>query len=559
MKADDTAADVGPTRRAGDAPVSRRRALTRAPIFFVAMAAFAAGCDGSTEPARVPIVVDATTGAGGGGGASADASTGLDLGAQIADAAPANGDAAVGADGMVRDAGPQPAVDAATGDAAVGDATVGDATMGDAGPVEPPELELIWSDEFDGPVGAAPDPRWWTYDVGGDGWGNAQLEFNTDRRENSALDGQGNLAIIAREEAFGGRRYTSARMKTLGRFSQQYGRFEARIQLPRGQGIWPAFWMLGADFADVGWPTCGEIDVMEFRGQIETQSTGALHGPGYSGGASIHAAYDTGEALPDGFHVFAVEWTAAGIRWFVDDQEFLRAGPDTLPNGAPWVFDAPFFMILNIAVGGSFLGAPDDTTVFPQRMLIDYIRVYALDDVPLPPPPVFGADDRLSVGIFYEGPARQGVPIDDARTHFYIYENTFALRAELGDRREGDLSDRLVHSGGPWWGGGVHWDDARDLSGWGRLHISLKSADAGYAGLQLGMNSPGDRQGLVSLAAYGFRPDGQWHDLEIPLADFVAAGADLTAIIAPVVFVGGAGQAGESVLVDGVYIRGPGD
>ena len=212
--------------------------------------------------------------------------------------------------------------------------------------------------------------------MGGHGWGNGQLEHNTGRPENAALDGEGRLAIVARRESFGGNRYTSARIKTQGLFEATYGRFEARIQLPEGQGIWPAFWLLGADIDSAGWPACGEIDVMEFRGQHPAVVAGTVHGPGYSGGGGLGTEAAIVGGLAGRFRLFAVDWQPQRIRWFVDDFQFHEVTPADLPTGADWVFDHPFFIILNVAVGGWFAGDPDASTPFPQRMLVDYVRVY---------------------------------------------------------------------------------------------------------------------------------------------------------------------------------------
>lgn len=233
---------------------------------------------------------------------------------------------------------------------------------------------LTWSDEFDGPAGQLPNSANWGFDIGTD-WGNAQLEYDTDRPENVSLDGNGNLAITARRESYMGSAYTSGRIKTLGLFDQVYGRFEARIQLPTGRGIWPAFWMLGSDFPTVGWPQCGEIDVMEYRGQEPNVVHGTIHGPGYTGAGGISGRYIlSGGRFDTDFHVFAVEWTEAGIEWFVDDQLYHRVDRGE-PSG-DWVFDHPFFILLNVAVGGHFVGPPDASTEFPQTMLVDWVRVY---------------------------------------------------------------------------------------------------------------------------------------------------------------------------------------
>jgi beta-glucanase (GH16 family) len=243
----------------------------------------------------------------------------------------------------------------------------------DEGPVE---IGLIWSDEFEGPAGELPDATFWTFDLG-TGWGNAQLEYTTNRAENASLDGDGNLAITAREESYLGRDYTSARIKTEGKFDVAYGRIEARIKLPVGQGLWPAFWMLGSDFGQVGWPDCGEIDIMEYRGQNPRELIGTAHGPGYSGGASIGATHTLGQGgFHLSFHTFAIEWSENQIRWIVDGFEYHHITPQDLPPGTQWVFDHPFFILLNVAVGGRFVGSPDETTEFPQTMLVDWVRVY---------------------------------------------------------------------------------------------------------------------------------------------------------------------------------------
>jgi beta-glucanase (GH16 family) len=239
---------------------------------------------------------------------------------------------------------------------------------------------LVWSDEFEGPQGQLPDDTKWKFDVGGTGWGNDQREFDTDRPENASLDGQGSLVITARQESYMGREYTSARLNTAGKFDRAYGRFEARMRLPEGQGIWPAFWMLGSNIGEpgVGWPNCGEIDIMESIGREPSRMYGTLHGPGYSAGESITASYDLpdGKRFVDDFHLFAVEWEPNVVRWYLDDTLYVTRTPADLPNGAAWVYDHPFFLILNLAVGGYWPGYPDGTTVFPQALTIDHVRVY---------------------------------------------------------------------------------------------------------------------------------------------------------------------------------------
>jgi beta-glucanase (GH16 family) len=241
---------------------------------------------------------------------------------------------------------------------------------------------LTWSDEFNGPTGSLPDTTKWAIERGGGGWGNQELEYYTPRRENLRLE-NGNLVIDALREEFTGsdgvkRDYTSARLITLGRFSQKYGRFEARIQLPYGRGVWPAFWLLGDDFSSAGWPACGEIDIMENVGSERSAIHGNLHGPGYFAGDAVTSGYTLRQGrFSDSFHVFAVEWEPQVIRFYVDDQLYATKTPADLPKGGRWVYDHPFFIILDLAVGGNLPGSPDKSTVFPQRMLVDYVRVYS--------------------------------------------------------------------------------------------------------------------------------------------------------------------------------------
>jgi|SRR5580658_17457 beta-glucanase (GH16 family) len=241
---------------------------------------------------------------------------------------------------------------------------------------------LVWSDEFNGPDGSRPDPAKWKFDVGGNGWGNEELEYYTGRPENSFVRG-GYLVIQAQKETFTGsdhvtRDYTSARMTTQGLFAQTYGRFEARIKIPRGQGLWPAFWLLGSSFRQTGWPDCGEIDIMENIGREPFSIHGSMHGPGYSGDLGLTSEYELpgGEQFFDDFHVFAIEWEPKVVHFFVDQELYATFTPSRLPARMHWVFDHPFFIILNVAVGGDWPGPPDSTTVFPQVMLVDYVHVY---------------------------------------------------------------------------------------------------------------------------------------------------------------------------------------
>jgi beta-glucanase (GH16 family) len=245
--------------------------------------------------------------------------------------------------------------------------------MGCAG-AEDPDWTLVWSDEFDG--AGAPDPSKWRFEVGGDGWGNGELQFHT--ASNATLDGAGHLVLAARREAVGTRAFTSARLSTRHNLEQAYGRFEARLRLPAGKGLWPAFWMLGADVDRTGWPTCGEIDIVEARGAQPWRVSSALHGPGYSAGDALIAAFETPDRAPltADFHVFGVAWTPSEVRFSVDGQTYHTERASRLGPSHRWVFDHPFFLLLDLAVGGTFGGPPDDTTPFPALLVADWVRVY---------------------------------------------------------------------------------------------------------------------------------------------------------------------------------------
>jgi beta-glucanase (GH16 family) len=244
---------------------------------------------------------------------------------------------------------------------------------------ELPGWDLVWRDEFDS---AEIDRENWTFDIGGNGWGNSELECYTDRPENVRIE-DGVLIIEAREEEYENCDYTSARLKTLGLGSWEYGRIEAYIKLPKGQGIWPAFWMLGDNIERVGWPRSGEIDIMEFLGNDPTTIYGSIHGPGYAEDGFGGVFYtEAGGDLTDEYHTFAIEWTPYQIQWFADNEAYFQITPDEVSGR--WVFDRPFFIILNLAVGGEWPGYPDETTLFPQQMYVDYVRVYQKEHY-LPP------------------------------------------------------------------------------------------------------------------------------------------------------------------------------
>jgi beta-glucanase (GH16 family) len=263
---------------------------------------------------------------------------------------------------------------------------------------------LVWADEFTQANGTAPDSAKWAYDIGtgSGGWGNNEKQYYTARTNNVRIENN-QLVIEARQESYMGSGYTSARLKTQGKASWTYGRMEARLKLARGQGIWPAFWMLGTNITSVKWPTCGEIDILENIGREPTIIHGTVHGPGYAGGNGIGGGYSLpgNPVFADDFHVYAIEWTPDLIKWFVDGTQYFSITPASLPPGAPWVFNQPEYLLLNLAVGGNWPGYPDGTTVFPQRLTVDYVRVYAISNAP--------ASGALRNGGFDTGALASGI------------------------------------------------------------------------------------------------------------------------------------------------------
>ncbi|MGA8028806.1 MAG: family 16 glycosylhydrolase [Bryobacteraceae bacterium] len=297
-----------------------------------------------------------------------------------------------------------------------------------AKPVSAQTWVLMWHDEFNGPANSYPDPSKWTYDVGGGGWGNDELETycapgSNDAPCNSAypnafMDGNGNLVIRARMDSSGN--WTSARLKTQGLFSFQYGRIEARIKLTVGDGLWPAFWMLGNDFGPVPWPNCGEDDIMEWvdlYGPSTTSSTS--HGPGYSGANGIGAKYtfpNGGRVDDPGYHIYGLMWSPNLLQYYRDDPShvFLTITPSSIPSGDQWVFNAPFFILLNQAVGGNWFPGPDSTTPNPADMLVDYVRVYqAVSD---------SSASRELGSLFDPNPIYPGVRTDYVGSDQHVHE-----------------------------------------------------------------------------------------------------------------------------------------
>jgi beta-glucanase (GH16 family) len=237
--------------------------------------------------------------------------------------------------------------------------------------VAPAGWRLVRHDEFDGNV---VDPANWTFDLGGGGWGNGEAEYYTARPENARLE-NGILVIEARQEKYEGSYYTSARLKTQGLQQFQYGRIEARLKVPSGKGLWPAFWMLGSDFNGNNWPDCGEIDIMEYIGREPDLIIGTLHGPGYSGALGFSKWNRQKFNIADDFHTYAIEWEKDEVRWYFAGMNYFTVTRTDIGD-RKWVFNQPFFIILNLAVGGQLGGMVGLDTKFPSQYSVDYVRVY---------------------------------------------------------------------------------------------------------------------------------------------------------------------------------------
>ena len=258
-----------------------------------------------------------------------------------------------------------------------------------------PVLKLLWHQEFAGKAGAAPNSKVFNYDLGGGGWGN--LEHEAYVEENARLDGskQGNLVIKATRYTpdLGGLYYScpintqgsaceflSSRLQTSGKVAFQYGQVSARIRMPAGDGVWPAFWMLGTDINNNQWPNCGEIDIVETRGdQYPTTVFGTAHGPGYSGENGIVSTANTPKSLSAGYHVYSVIWLRNKIQWLIDGKVYHTVTP--AKTGSNYVFNKPFFLIMNLAMGGNFVGGPIDPSLQSAQMSIDWVRYYSYNGV----------------------------------------------------------------------------------------------------------------------------------------------------------------------------------
>jgi beta-glucanase (GH16 family) len=330
----------------------------------------AAGCSGGSS-------------GGGGvspGGGALDSSAPGDMTGSSGGSTSSSGSSSGGPSTGAGDDATTPADDATTPGSG-SDSGAGQPGPGDAAAL--PGWKLTWSDEFNGPDGSAVDPTKWKHDVGGTGWGNNELEYYTDGTQNAVVKG-GNLIVTATKDgasqykcSYGTCTYTSARLLTQGLFSQKYGRFEARAQMPTGKGLWPAIWALGDNISSVSWPACGEIDFMETIGTDIQTNHGSLHMPSNYGPSGTYKL-PNGASYADAFHTFAFEWEPTAIRFYVDDQLY-ETQKSTVPGGDTWEFDHPFFLLINVAVGGQWPGSPDGTTTFPQTLKVDWVRVYEKD------------------------------------------------------------------------------------------------------------------------------------------------------------------------------------
>lgn len=260
-------------------------------------------------------------------------------------------------------------------------------------PVQPvtaaPTKKLLWSQEFNEVAGTPPSAQFFKYDLGGGGWGNKEMQWYTE--DAVKTNGQGQLVITASKippaadddlpfNCFGDCQYLSGRINTQGKIRFKYGRMEARIQLPSGEGVWPAFWLLGSNIVAKSWPTCGEIDIVELRGREPNFSIATAHGPGYSGAAGKTGIRNVGVSLANDFHTYAIEWAPNKITWYLDGKLYHTVSSTTVKPKA-YVFNQDFFLILNMAMGGDFDGGRLDSSIEKAEMKIDYVRYYSINGV----------------------------------------------------------------------------------------------------------------------------------------------------------------------------------
>ncbi len=407
-------------------------------------------------------------------------------------------------------------------------------TMTDPDPVDDTvpssDYELVWSDEFN-QTSTTPDQANWNYDIGygADGWGNDEWQYYTDSVENVKVE-DGNLVLTATWDSGNylapGKRdgsVTSGRINTGGKFSMKYGKVEARIKPPEGSGIWPAFWMLGSNFGEIGWPYCGEIDIMEMSPLYYDEKTTICTAHWFDDDAGEHASYGSSkafdESLANDYHIFSLEWDANRIVGRIDGMTYMirTIDPATMDE-----FRNDFFIILNIAVGGGFGGAPDDTTEWPQKMYIDWIHCYQTNP---------DTDDAETFGIFSDN-----TPVDDGITpgldaEIYVWENTLSTGSI--DPYEGDNVMAFITTGVGWFGAGIEANEPVDISHFagGNLKCMIKMPSDVH--FWIGMNDNGGSEHYVEFpageTAFGLTRNGEWGQATIPIQD-IAQGLDLGAI-----------------------------
>jgi beta-glucanase (GH16 family) len=401
-----------------------------------------------------------------------------------------------------------------------------------------PEWELVWSDEFDGD---SIDSMNWTYDIGtgSNGWGNRELQYYTERAENARIE-DGSLVIEARQEAFEGSAYTSARLKTEGLQSFRYGRIEASIRLPEGVGIWPAFWMLGDNFSEVGWPYSGEIDIVELVGGPEEPDSGrgdrVVHGTVHwfdedqsLKQSSGHAFASSDGAFSEGFHEFAIEWEPEYIHWFVDGERYhsVAISEDSMVE-----FQRSFFLLLNIAVGGNWPGSPDESTTFPQRMTIDYIRYYQ-DANLTPEPETVLSEDEKPQGDLFSVAIAEGFDLFASGSIVRYGGSNIPQLSPVDQAVDGEQALLAVFPGGDWGGLYIELAEIIDASAYanGDLVFSVLLPES-ISDFELKMESA---SGSTSVYIINYTPElideSGFAQYRIPLADF--PDVDLTQLRIP--------------------------
>jgi len=405
----------------------------------------------------------------------------------------------------------------------------------------PPGYRLIWSDEFNG---ATIDPANWGFDIGGSGWGNNELQYYTNRPENAFLN-NGNLVIEARKESYGNNEYTSARLLTKGKRDFLFGRIDIRAKLPKGQGVWPALWSLGKNIDQVSWPACGEMDIMELLGHEPNKMYSTVHwAPPGGGSTNLPANY----VLPSGdftddFHVFSMVWERDIIKFYVDDNLVTTVTRANITGNYP--FNGPFFLIFNVAVGGNWPGNPNETTTFPQRMYVDYVRVFQQETslagpTVAAPTPIEPASRVIS--LFSN--AYTNVAVDTWSASWDMADVEEVAVAGNATKKYSNLTYAGVefHTPGP----------VIDASSMERFHADIWTPDASTFKLKLvdfganGIYGGGDD----TEHELTFSPTlGNWYSIDVPLSDFT--GLTSRTHLAQLIIVGDGGN--KSVWVDNVY------